>query len=177
MANGHGGARPGAGRPRKSLAQKILDGTEKKHKSKVLNIPKPGEPVLPEPPDFLRTIVSYGVGNEIPGMKDIFEQTSKWLETTNCLHLINPQLITEYAILTTRWLECEYIVAKGLVLKHPKSELIPNAMADQGLRYWKAADTAWGKIWNIVAQNSTAYFGDDPNQDIMAFLIRNKPTP
>ena len=36
MANGHGGRRPGSGRPRKALADKILEDTTKKHKPKVL---------------------------------------------------------------------------------------------------------------------------------------------
>ena len=182
MANGHGGARKGAGRPRKSLVDKIFEGTEKKHKPKVLNIPELEDVPAPEPPDFMRLMVATGVSNNVPRMADIFNETVEWLKKTGCLHLINPQHITEYAILTTRWLECEDVVSKSLYLmskektdKKEKIDLTPNPMSDQALKYWKSSDAAWNKIWNIVASNSEIYFGDDPHSSVMALLIKNKP--
>ena len=176
MANGHGGARKGAGRPRKSLADKIYDGTTKKHKPKVLNMPNLEDIPAPKPPDFLRLMVATGVSNDIPRMADVFNETVEWLKKTNCLHLINPQHISEYSILLTRWLECEDIVSKSIYwMSKDKTQLATNPLSDQALRYWKAADTAWNKIWSIIASNSEIYFGDDPHSDFMELLIKNKP--
>ena len=179
MANGHGGKRVGAGRPRKSLADKILEDTTKKHKPKVLNIPTIDDIPTPEPPDFLRLMVATGVSSDIPRMDAIFNQTIEWLEKTGCLHLINPQHIMEYSILFTRWLECEDVVSKSLYLmskektdKKEKIHLEPNPLSDQALRYWSAADKAWSKIYTIVKENcETDYGGNDPHANIMEKLL------
>ena len=174
MANGHGGARPGSGRKKRPLADKILEDSTRKHRPKVLNMPNPEDSLLPEAPDYLRTMVATGVSNDVPGMKVIFDETVKWLEGTKCLHLINPHHITEYSILTTRWLECEDVVSKSIFWRSKKDgELMPNPLSDQALRYWKAADAAWDKIWRIVAQNCEENFGGhNPHDDLMEKLIR-----
>lgn len=178
MANGHGGKRPGSGRPRKPLAEKILEGNPGKRKAKVLDIPACADIPIPEPPEYLRTMVASGVSNNVPQMKDVFNETVEWLKNTGCLHLINPQLITEYSIHVTRWLECEDIVSKSLYLMHKdkdtdkksgKINLEPNPLSDQALRYWKAADTAWKKIWEIVQQNSVQLIS--PTPDVMMELL------
>ena len=177
VANGHGGKRTGAGRPRKSLADKIYEGSAKKHKPKVLNIPNLEDFPAPEVPDYLRHFNSTGISNSVPNMEAVYKETTDWLKNTGCLHLINPALITEYALLKCRWFEYEDIVCRAIVLQDEKTRLLhPSPMADMALKYRKAADAAWDKIWAIVTQNSEVYFGDDPNADIMAFLIKNKPT-
>jgi hypothetical protein len=175
MANGHGGKRAGAGRPRKSLVDKLYEGTAKKHKPKVLNIPSLEDIAMPEPPDYLRTLNAGSISDKIPNMETFFSETAAWLEKTGCLHLINPDFITEYAVMKTRWLECEDFVSQSIIVKGKNGELMPNPMIEQSLKYCKAADIAWTRIWNIIAANSEVYFGDDPNADVMAFLIKNKP--
>lgn len=167
MANGHGGKRPGAGRKPKPLAEKLLDGNPGKRRPVVMNLPE--DNIAPkECPEYLQEFAFFEIE---PSIEGIYEQTVKWLEGTGCLHLINPAFITEYALLKTRWMECEWIVGIQPVLGNIEA----NPMIDAGLKYLKAANEVWGKIWEIVAQNSQTYFGDDPNQDIMAFLIKNKP--
>jgi len=88
MANGHGGSRSGAGRPKKSLVDKIFEGTLKKHKAKVLDIPTL-EMDIPEPPEYLRHLNSTGITNSLPNVEKMFAETVEWLKKTNCLHLIN----------------------------------------------------------------------------------------
>jgi hypothetical protein len=172
MANGHGGKRPGAGRPRKPLAEKILDGNPGKRKPKVLNIPEMEAPSL-EPPEYISSYVGRRGGK--PDATEIYAETAKWLDKTGCLHLINPAFIMEYAVLKSRWLECEFIVSTAIMVKDKKEEVVPNPMVETGLKYLRAADAAWDKIWSVVAQNSEVYFGSDPNSDVMAVLLRNKP--
>lgn len=173
MANGHGGKRPGAGRKPKPLAEKLLDGNPGKRRPVVMNLPE--DNIAPkECPEYLSEFAFLDIEMSV---EEIYEQTVKWLEGTGCLHLINPAFITEYALLKNRWMECEFMVGQHPVLTNAGSGtgIAVNPMADIGLKYLKSANEVWGKIWEIVAQNSASYFGDDPNQDIMAVLIKSKP--
>jgi len=175
MANGHGGKRPGAGRPRKSLADQQLEGLYGKRRPKVLNLPDLEDISIPEPPDYLRQFNASSISNHIPSMERIFRETTDWLSKTKCLHLINPDFITHYALLITRWLECEDIVSRAPLVKSGNKDPVANPLISSAMQYKKAADAAWDKIWSIVAQNSEMYYGDDPSQDIMAQLLNNKP--
>ena len=175
MANGHGGKRAGSGRPRKSLADKIYEGSVKKHKPTVLSFPQGEDLPPPEPPNFLGVMPCPAVANSVPNMREIFTQTSEWLERTGCLHLINPDFITKYAMMTVRWLEFENIAAKCLIYKDKNGDHFPNTMSEVAIKYSKAADAVWDKIWEIVQQNSETYYGDSPHHDMTAFLINNKP--
>ena len=176
MANGHGGKRVGAGRPRKSLSDKIYEGTDKKHKPKVLDIPSVDDIPAPEAPDFLRHMTARGIDDSVPNMEWVFNETVKFLEQTKCLHLISPLLISKFAMHTTRWLKHEDVVQRCIMVKDKHGNLIANPLSDQALKYSKAADLVWMQIWDIVNQNSTSYFGDNPQEEMMAFIIRNKPS-
>jgi hypothetical protein len=165
-----------ASRPKKPLHQKILEGTTKKHKPKVLDMPSLEDAFeILKPPDYMEYYSATHVSEHCPTMVEVFAKTEEWLRNTGCLHLINPEYIKEYVVCKTRWLECEDVVAAVLHYVDKSGNLVPSPMIESSMKYLKAADTAWAKIWNIIAANSETYFGDDPNTDIMAFLIRNKP--
>ena len=173
MGSGRGGARPGAGRPRKPLAEKILEGYPGKRKPKVLDMPSMEIPDL-KPPEYLESYEVAGVDD--PGVDSIYTNIAAWLESAGCLRLVNSILITEFALLIRRWLECERIASKVLVYKDPvNGQLVANPASELGLRYQKAAHTVWLTIWDIVAQNSEKYYGDEPENEIMLRLLNNKP--
>jgi hypothetical protein len=48
-------------------------------------------------------------------------------------------------------------------------------MINESMKYLKAANEVWDRIWAVVAQNSAIYYGDDPNRDIMSQLLNSKP--
>ncbi|GHV44277.1 hypothetical protein FACS189492_0340 [Clostridia bacterium] len=179
MANGHGGARVGAGRKRKPLAEKILEGTTKKHKPKVLDFEGSGAE-FPEPPDYFDWIELNATRQKVPTMKEVYNRAADWLETTGCLHLINPEYIEHYAILVCRWMACEEVVSHFLLGKDVKTDksgnksekYVSNPMIYAGLRYKKAADEAWDKIWRIVQQNSETYYDTSTGEDLMLGLLR-----
>ncbi|GHV44326.1 hypothetical protein FACS189492_0480 [Clostridia bacterium] len=173
MANGHGGKRAGSGRPRKPLAEKILEGNPGKRKPKVLDIPSCDDIPLPELPDYLRHLVAAGVDNSIPNTEKIFADTVDFLQGTGCLHLINPQLIHRYVLNTVRWLECEDVVSRVIAFKGHNKDLMPNPMSDQAIRYQKAADTVWAQIWEIVRNNSEVNYGSDSSGDVMEALLNS----
>lgn len=113
MANGHGGKRPGAGRPKKPLADKVLEGSTRKHKPKVLQMDG-AEETLPEPPEWISYYGSKTAG--APDAPEIYRTTVEWLQKTGCLHLINPEYITDYAIIKSSWYEAHRMITRlGLV--------------------------------------------------------------
>ena len=86
MANGHGGKRPGAGRPRKPLSDKILEDDIKKHKAKVLNFGEE-EAQRINPPDYA---FHYTAGSKEggPDVTHLYQDTidfpqSHWLPSSH----------------------------------------------------------------------------------------------
>ena len=164
-----GGPRPGSGRPKKPLAEKVLSGNPGKRELKVLEFSAPALDV-PAPPDYLEDLAA-GVGS-CPGAKYLYEETVRWLESTGCLHLINPQFISEYAILKTRWLSCEVKNKAGLLAPHPTTgQAIPSPYVRMGLDFLRAADAAWAKIWAVVTQNAERTYSASPHDDAMEKLL------
>jgi hypothetical protein len=162
MANGHGGARPGAGRKKKPLADVLLEGNPGKRPPQILAF-APGAVPDTTPPLWLDEMAALEVELDVT---DIYKRTVLWLERTGCLHLINPDFIADYALLKTRWMECELIV-KQLMLRGLG---LPSSAPELGLKYLKQAELAWQKIWRIVAENSTQTLSGDPNDEMAKIM-------
>ena len=162
-----GGKRPGAGRPTKPLVDKILEGNPGKRPLTVLGFKEyDQEQTLPNPPDYLS---EQG--------KEIFNNTAAWLQKTGCLKLIIPAHIEEYAMCKARWLECEAMNAKhGLLAKHPTTgQPMQSPYVQMAITYLKQADTAWGKIYEVVKENCTQEFRNNmPHEDAMERLLSMK---
>jgi hypothetical protein len=168
MANGHGGARPGAGRKKKPLSDKLLEGNPGKRAPQVLGFVE-GLPEELAPPDYLDGFVAMDVE---PAIDQIYRDTVNWLQRTGCLHLINPQHITDYVMLKSRWLECEALVQAQLLTFVQHCKWVDRPFVDISLKYLKQADVTWGKIWSVVAQNCAYNFGgENPNADVMSTLL------
>lgn len=159
-----GGRRPGAGRPSKPLKDKMLEGNPGKRPIKVLEFNNEHEEEnLPIPPDYLS---DKG--------KEIFNLTVEWLQRTECLDLIIPAHIEEYAMCKERWLECEAKNDKhGLLAKHPTTgQPMQSPYVQMAINYLKQADTAWNKIYSVVKENCTKDFRQGMPEDPMARLLR-----
>ncbi len=177
MANGHGGKRPGAGRPRKSLAEKQMEGTYGTRRPKVLNMPEAKE-IKRDPEPWMSYYGSHTAG--APDAPEIHRMTVDWLTKVGCYHLVHPEYISDYAILKASWYEAQRQVTRlGMYYLNPareeKKELLENPLINASVQYFKMAQVAWNKIWEIVRQNSEIYFGDNPEQDFMAQLLGSKP--
>ncbi|AFM40316.1 hypothetical protein Desaci_1290 [Desulfosporosinus acidiphilus SJ4] len=172
-----GGARKNAGRPKKPLDEKLLEGNPGKRPLTVLAFPETvtQAEALPPPPEFLVDLAK-GVGR-CPNAETIFENVTTWLERTGCVNLIPPEHVTEYSLLKARWLECEAMNAKhGLLAKHPTSgQPIASPYVRMSIDYLKAADSAWSRIWNVVSQNSQKEFrANSPHEDAMEKLLSGR---
>ena len=164
-----GGARPGTGPKKKALTDKIADGKAA------------GSMVLPEPTDI--------EGTDVPPVKDylkakqkngkdlcaeeVFISTYKWLKSLNCEWLVNIQLIEQYAMSVSRWVQCEEAISEfGFLAKHPTTgNAIASPYVSMSRDYMKQVNSTWFSIYQIVRENCSIEYGQTPHDDIMERLL------
>ena len=130
MSNGHGGKRAGAGRPKKSLSEKMASGNPGKRPLKKLEFEEKKDQY---PPPAAHLDILGGGTDFYPAASLIYTQTVDWLRTTGCLHLISPQLVEDYALNTNRRLWAEYdVMRRGLVLNDKaKNRMVMNEFVNE----------------------------------------------
>ena len=180
MGNGHGGARQGAGRKRKPLAEKILYAGNGHHKITKLKVPQAPKPTdlegedMPPVAEYLKRNTKNTIEKLAP---QIFENTWRWLKERGCENFVVKELIEQYALYLARTIQCEEGVDMfGLLAKHPTTgSPIASPYTSMGISYSKQANILWGQIFQIVKENSSvAVDGRNPNDDIMVRLLRGK---
>ena len=103
--SGRGGARPGAGRKPKALTEKISEGKT----AEVLMEPAELEGVdVPPVKDFLKS--PQKSGRELVA-EEVFNETYAWLKARGCEKLVTVQMVEQYAMSVSRWIQCEEIVS------------------------------------------------------------------
>lgn len=125
---------------------------------------------IPKPSDYL----SARQKNGIPlGADEIYKETWLWLKERNCEKLVNPRLIEAYAQAFARYIQCEEATSTyGLLGKHPTTGgVITSLFVQMSQQYQKSANLIWYEIYDIVKQNCTEVFEDNPN-DTMELLLR-----
>lgn len=125
---------------------------------------------MPKPSDYL----SARQKNGIPlGADEIYKETWLWLKERNCEKLVNPRLIEVYAQAFARYIQCEEATSTyGLLGKHPTTGgVITSLFVQMSQQYQKSANLIWYEIYDIVKQNCTEVFEDNPN-DTMELLLR-----
>lgn len=125
---------------------------------------------MPKPSDYL----SARQKNGIPlGADEIYKETWLWLKEQNCEKLVNPRLIEAYAQAFARYIQCEEATSTyGLLGKHPTTGgVITSLFVQMSQQYQKSANLIWYEIYDIVKQNCTEVFEDNPN-DTMELLLR-----
>lgn len=87
---GRGGARPGAGRKKKPLTEKVEAGNPGGRTLKILDIPDVSGVEMPKPHDFLSA--TQRDGRQLQA-KEIYEETWNWLKSIGCTAVVSPQLL------------------------------------------------------------------------------------
>lgn len=167
-----GGARPGAGRPKKALADKIHDG----QKANVMMVPAELEGTdTPPIREFLTE--EQKDGSQLCS-EEIYEETYKWLKERKCQAIVNPQLVEQYAMSVGRWIHCERIISRtGYLAKHPTTgQAIASPYVAMAQSYMKQVNTIWNEIYQIVKENCSESFTGSPQDDVMAMLLRTRRT-
>lgn len=125
---------------------------------------------MPKPSDYLSARQKNGVPL---GADEIYKETWLWLKERNCEKLVNHRLIEAYAQAFARYIQCEEATSTyGLLGKHPTTGgVIASPFVQMSQQYQKSANLIWYEIYDIVKQNCTEVFEDNPN-DTMELLLR-----
>lgn len=159
-----GGARPGAGRPKKPLADKLIEGNPGKRELTKLKFPeneksKPGFEKISNTqksktgsnrrmPSFLDMVAKEG-GDVLPPASEIYKVLADWIDGSGCAELIAPNLIEDFAFLRRAYLECEYMNRKlGRIASGKRSPYV-----NMALDYQKAMMAVYNQIWLIISRN------------------------
>ena len=171
-----GGARVGAGRKRKPLAEKLEHNAGRRQIKYIPNEAMSdiqGE-VIPPPSDWLNDQTKNTQRESVAGK--IYEATFKWIRERKCDHLITKEQIEQYAASVARYIQCEEgISAFGLLAKHPTTN-VPIASPYVGMseRFLKRANDLWARIYQTVKENCEVPVGKNHNEDIMEQILTGK---
>lgn len=120
MANGHGGARIGAGQKKKALSERIVEGNPGKRKLTVMEFTDTADlqgEKMPPPRDYLAARQKNG--KELLAV-EVYERIWTWLHERGCAHLMR----AAQPLLLTR---CKRATACG-PLQKSVSETAPGTM-------------------------------------------------
>jgi hypothetical protein len=162
-----GGARPGAGRPKKPLSDKVLEGNPGKREITVVQFDGKNAQAQNNSnseiqrknskprgmPSYLDMVAKEG-GDVLPPASEIFTLLTKWVASSGCEAIVAPSLIEDFAFLRRGYLECEYMNRKlGRIAGGKRSPYV-----NMALDYQKAMMAVFDKIWLIVSQNCETKF-------------------
>src|SRR5574344_1276444 len=164
-----GGYRPGSGRKSKPLIEKINEG-KTKLKAKF-------DTLLPEAAEF--------IGDDMPPVKEylkakqkngkdlvaeeVYKETWQWLMDKGCEKLVSAQLLEQYAMSVSRWIQCEEAISEfGFLAKHPTTgNAIASPYVSMSQAYMKQVNQIWYQIYSIIQDNGSAEIDELDPQDLM----------
>ena len=117
------------GRKSKALTEKIDSGLT----ATVIELPEPSEisgEYVPPVKDFLKAAQKSGIDL---CAEDVFKATFLWLKEKGCGRLVNTQLIEQYAMIVSRWVQCETFISEYGLLAKLKTAGIMTADADDNV--------------------------------------------
>ena len=89
--------------------------------------------------------------------------------------LVNNQLIEQYAMSVSRWIQCEEAISEfGFLAKHPTTgNAIASPYVAMSQTYMKQVNQVWYQIYQIVKENCSTEYGEStPQDDLMERLLR-----
>ena len=127
---------------------------------------------MPKPAEYLSARQKNGVPL---GADEIYKETWLWLKQRSCENLVNKRLIESYAQAFARYIQCEDAISSyGLLGKHPTTGgVMVSPFVQMSQQFQKTANMMWYQIYDIVKQNCTETFTDNPN-DTMEQLLRKR---
>lgn len=168
-----GGVRVGAGRKAKALTDKISDGVG----ATVMELPEPpsfeGEDVPPVK-EYLKAKQKSGIDL---CAEDVYRETWNWLKERGCERLVSSQLLEQYAMSVSRWIQCEQCISDfGFLAKHPTTgNAIASPYVAMSQQYMKQVNQIWYQIFQVVKENcSVEWQGNTPQDDVMERLLRTR---
>ena len=158
-----GGARPGAGRKRKPLADKIAEG-------KAMPAPMPLEGV--EMPDIKEYLTESQHTGELHA-DEVYRETWEWLVRNGCAQYISQAQLEEYCLAHARWRQLQGVISEyGFLSRHPTTGApMTSPFVTMSLAFLKQSTMIWYQILQIVKEHSTEAVTDSPRDDMMERLL------
>ena len=165
-----GGLRIGAGKKRKPLEEKILEG-KAEESATVATFPVNKTPK--EIPQLKKFMTARQKNGEHLQTKKIYSEMWNWLAERGCEKLVDNQLLEQYSMAVARWQQCEeYISRCGLLGEHPTTggEIV-SVYVKMAQDWQKQINQLRYQIYAAVRDNSTGVAVNDQN-DLMEGLLR-----
>lgn len=175
MANGYGGARAGAGRKKKPIAERIKSGNT--DKAKVLTFDSELTGTEMPPPEKYLSEQTKGASENLAG--EICQKTWNWLKERKCDIFINPQLVEQYAMSVARWIQAERAVHTfGFLAKHPTTGMpIASPYVKISQDFLRQSTAIWLHIFGVIKENCADFYtypADNPNDDLMEKILSGR---
>jgi len=163
--DGRGGARPNAGRPKKALADAIIDGTRpsrlKSVKFQGADLLDETTPTLPEAMGYLTEVQKDG---EELLAKKFFEDIWNWLVERKCEKLFDINYLQRFAMQQARYVQLERLISKhGFLAKSSSGDARDNPLETILMNRLKILNQMQYAIENTVRANCTVAFTGLPN--------------
>ena len=169
-----GGARAGAGRKKKALSEKIAEGNPGHRPLTMIDSSAMEGVDMPPPSDYLSAMQRDG---KPLGADLIYIKVFEWLKAINCEKLVSPNMVEQYAICVSRWVQCEEAISKlGFIGKNTKTGApMQSPFVSISQAYMKQANVIWADISQIVKENcSIEVQFKNPEDDMMESLLRRR---
>ena len=108
---------------------------------------------------------------------EVYENTWNWLKERGCERLVTVQLVEQYAMSVSRWIQCEECISEfGFLAKHPTTgNAIASPYVAMSQQYMKQSNQIWYQIFQVVKENCSVEFsGATPQDDVMERLLRTR---
>ena len=155
-----GGARIGAGRPRKPLEEKVADGEIKVDEIDTY-LPEPIEELTPEEMPPIDEYLTANQKNGKPlGAKEIYISIFKWVKSLGCENKVSLKLLEQYAMDRARWIQCENAISEyGFLGKHPTTgAAMQSPYVEMLLKFEKAMNSTYFLIRQEVREYCVSGF-------------------
>ena len=168
-----GGSRVGAGRKSKALVDKMNAGQQ----ATVISLPDPPTFTGVDVPPVKEYLTSKQKTGKDLCAAEVYTETWNWQKDRGCERLVNTQLIEQYAMSVSRWIQCEECKSEfGFLAKHPTTgNAIASPYVAMSQQYMKQVNQIWYQIFQVVKENCSVEFsGATPQDDVMERLLRTR---
>ncbi len=168
-----GGARVGSGKkPTKKSKSDILNTAF----SDITDFTAPDEIEGVEVPPIKEYLKAKQKNGKDLLAEDIYKSTYIWLKKKGCEKLISNQLIEQYAMSVSRWIQCEDAISEfGFLAKHPTTgNAIASPYVSMSQAYMKQITQVWYQIYQVIKDNGSSEIDELDAGDIMMEQLLKK---
>lgn len=162
---------------KKAINDKLLEGNPGKCKISVIEFTDTANLdglEMPAPREYLGAAQKNG--QQLLAV-EVYEMTWNWLKDRSCAKHIIPQVLEQYAMSVSRWIQCEECITEfGFLAKHPTTgNAIPSPYVAMSQSFMKQANNLWYQIYQVVRENCTQNYKEGtPHDDVMERLLSTR---